>query len=431
MSADRRTLTIGAVAMVLLVAVGVVSASIFARGGCVAVPEATAPATEARADVGAALGDHLDVAGDELAAAIEAATGRTATSVTPVAGAEVLRGTATGTVAAGTGATLLGPDGDPLAALELGEIRLLGGGDGLYALGFVNEDTGQATAITPVAGHDLAVGTCLDTAVVGELFAFHLDARDGELLLLRTDDDADNTEIEVRDAAAGRVWTTPLELGFGSPGVVADRTTAALGTDTIVLGRRTAADDDLPAVIELDREDGTVRGQLSAADLADAADLPVDGATRWEVVAAGEDVAYLTATSDHDDAGPPVLLTVQLDLAQPVAARPLPGPVVAAAVGSDDRVVLLARDGDRAELLELGPDGEVTATTGTAPDVATVAALDGGALTVLDGQLTGPDGAADLPDGIEVLDLLVTDDRVAVLLGHDDEARDPVLVLLT
>lgn len=429
MSADRRTLTIGAIAMVVLIAVGVVSASVFARGGCVAAPESATPTAQARGDVGAALGDHLGVAGDELVAAIESATGRTATSATTVADATGLVVTDGGIVAAGGHSTLIGGDGEPLAALDVGgDVQLLGGGPTSYAIGFVNPDTGQASAITPVDGGDLAIGDCLDTALVGELFAFHLDARDGQLLLLRTDDDADNTEIELRDARRGQIWSTPLELGFGSPGIVADRTSAALTEDAVVIARRTAVDDGLPALLVLDRSDGEVLLARSAEELARDTAVPADQPLRWQVVAADDQVAHLAVTVDADDPEPPVLVRVAVDDGVALGDASLDGPVAATALGDDGRLALLV-DGHPG-LLEIGPDGKVERLDGTPGSSDPLALVDDTATTVLDGALVGRGGPEPLPDEVTVLDLAIRDGQLAVLLGHADDDRDAILVLL-
>ncbi|MEX0705370.1 MAG: hypothetical protein WD041_02005, partial [Nitriliruptoraceae bacterium] len=170
MAADRRVLVIALVAMVVFVSVGVVSAQLFAGSPCgdlapspspVTPTEVPSEASPFEAVLGPASGAwDVGFAADGL---VEVFDGRLA-----VTGPGML------TIGAD------GPDGGVLAA----PARVVGGGDTLWSIAWMNDLTGQVDALVPI-DEDLEVGTCVDTAVVGSPFAFHLDAGDGQLLLLR------------------------------------------------------------------------------------------------------------------------------------------------------------------------------------------------------------------------------------------------------
>src|SRR5690606_8586714 len=95
-------------------------------------------------------------------------------------------------------------------------VRLAGDGTGLFALAWMNDRTGQIDALLPL-GTTLDPGSCVDTAVVGSPFAFHLDANGGEMLLLRVEEDAVDPHIELRDARGGVVWTAGIGVPVAPP----------------------------------------------------------------------------------------------------------------------------------------------------------------------------------------------------------------------
>jgi hypothetical protein len=124
--------------------------------------------------------------------------------------------------------------------------------------------TGQTDALVGLRGTDLEVGACVDTAVVGSPFAFLLGGGEGELLLLRADEDGDNPDLQLRDARAGARWEARLQLPAGPPGTLAERLSAELGPETVVAARRVGPQEEteLPALVSVDRGDGAVQLEL-------------------------------------------------------------------------------------------------------------------------------------------------------------------------
>jgi hypothetical protein len=317
MSADRRVLTVAAISMVALVLVGVVSAQLFTRSACDAIdPEpvpdravaAVAPAVVEGGvpDVGLvaaeALPDLPEGERETLTAAIaslEDAIGPLV-SVADVRGAEGLAVVDGGIVAVGSTATLLDTDGTAVrATVDVDEGTVVGSGSSLFSLALVNPLTGQVDALQAVEP-GLVPGSCLDTATVGTPLAFHLDAGDGELLLLRTEEDGDEPAVELRDPLAGSVWSTELAVGTAPAGVLAERVTARLGVDAVVAGWRTVPADEGDAVALLDREDGEVRWTAAVGPLrqaAQAGDQPL-----WvDVLAVGETEVLVALVADPED----------------------------------------------------------------------------------------------------------------------------------
>jgi hypothetical protein len=215
MSADRRVLAVAAISMVALVLVGVVSAQLFTRSACASIdPEpiadrsvaAVAPAVagEGVPDVGLvaaeALPDVPEGNRDAVTAAIASLEGAIGPLVTAadVRGAEGLRVVDGGVAAVGPVTTVLGADGAEVqATVDVDEGTVVGSGSSLFSLALVNQLTGQVDALQAV-DVGLAAGPCVDTATVGTPLAFHLDAGDGELLLLRTEEDGDEPAVELQ-----------------------------------------------------------------------------------------------------------------------------------------------------------------------------------------------------------------------------------------
>lgn len=299
MAADRRTLTIGAIAMVVLILVGVVSGALFARSACgdigpsvVAAPVAGAEPGLLR-DVAPALDAEertrwlaqLEVLARQLGPIV---------GVAEAPGAGRLTATGLGPVALGETIVQLDPTGAGVrAAVEVGSGTVVGGGDHLYSLALTNLLTGQVDALQPLDG-DLGGMTCVDTALVGSPLAFHLDAADGQLLLLRIEEDGDDAELELRDPIAGRVWGADLDLPAAPAGLAGARLTAGLGPEVIVTGTRTGPGEDAPVLTAVSRDDGAPRWQVTRDQLAAAGVvLAEDGPTRAEVQHVGPDLALI------------------------------------------------------------------------------------------------------------------------------------------
>ncbi len=304
MAADRRVLIIGLVVMLVLVGVGVVTAALFTASACRDIGPGSVTAGPAAAELStvlattpspelAAAGDHLEVAVRDLARALGPLTG-----IADVSGATALTTAWNSIVATGPTTTVLDLTGDDVvAAAAFDEPSLLvGDGGRLYSLAYVNPLTGQVDALLPL-GPVLDPGTCVDTAVVGEPFAFHLAAGGGELLLFRVEEDSDTPELELRDAVEGRRWTADLEVPIAPPGILAERVTAGLGPDVVVSARRVIAGEPQAAVMAVDRDDGEERWRVRPeAVLADAD----DDEPRWlEVVGVSDSVAVVAVAPEQ------------------------------------------------------------------------------------------------------------------------------------
>ncbi len=348
LAADKRTLTIGAVSMVGLILVGVASAQLFVRGGCEPLGDPVAVDTEV-VDAEAALTDlGLDVAG--VVGALGAAFDAEFTAGVEVGDATGITTGAEGLVLTGPQTTALAVDGTPSLRLETGG-DVVGSGDTLYELNLANVGTGQADAFTPVVSADLQPGGCTDTAVVGEAFAFLLDAGDGQMLLFRSDEDGDAAVAQLRDGDA-EAWELPIRLPAGSPGVLAERLTGALGPDRVVVARRVAPDDPDPVVIVADRAAGAADVEVSRDEVLDGFDLADDVAIRVAVHAVDDRRALLSAAPDpaqeNDAASDEPATLGLLDLDDGTIER---------LGGTDGRVVEGTLDGDRFAAVFEGGEG--------------------------------------------------------------------------
>lgn len=302
MAADKRVMIIGVVAMIVLVGVGVVSGALFAGSACGDIEPAPMDAPVAAPDLDAVLNTLAVPDGEEaLQAAVDELAGTlgTVTGVADVTGATELTGLGGGVAATGRATVALdGAGAEVVAAASFDDpARVVGSGSTLYAVALMNELTGQVDALLPVDAQ-LAPGTCVDTAVVGDPLAFHLAAGDGELLLVRIDEDGDTPELELRDATVGRRWRAAFDVPMGPPGILAERITAAMDRELVVAGRRTIPGEEPAAVIAVDRRDGQTVWELDADALVDAA--AVDGPV-WVTVREVDDDGVVVAVSPDTD----------------------------------------------------------------------------------------------------------------------------------
>jgi hypothetical protein len=285
LAADRRTLIIAVVAMVVLVAIGVGSAAVFTRSACARIgPDpvaAGAAGTGVEEVLSAAFADADDATLESMANGVTALAGvlGPVRGMADVGEAERLATLGDhGVAAVGPTTTVLEPSGAAVTAA--GGFRegatVVGSGDTLYSLALVNELTGQVDALLPV-DHELTARTCVDTATVGTQLAFHLAAGDGELLLLRVDEDGDDARVELRDPVAGRVWASAVDVGRAPAGIMGERLTGLLGPRMAVVGGRSTEEEQAPVVTALERAGGEVAWTVSLAAL--AAVLP--GAVTW------------------------------------------------------------------------------------------------------------------------------------------------------
>ncbi|MFP4312264.1 MAG: hypothetical protein ACLFS9_09855 [Nitriliruptoraceae bacterium] len=420
MAADRRTLSIAALAMALLILIGVVSGAVFAGSACddIGPRPVAAPVAGDAASLAAvlpALDRDTRSAWQEQLEVLETALGPVV-GLADADGTARLRSSSLGPVAVGESVVQLDASGSRvLDAVAVGSGTVVGGGDHLYTLALPNPLTGQVDALQPLDA-DLGGLTCVDTALVGSPLAFHLDATDGQLLLLRLEEDGDDAELELRDPVAGRVWGSDLDLPDAPAGLAGSRLTAGLGSEVIVTATRTGPEDTAPVLTAVERSDGTPRWQVTRDELAAAGiALPDDGPTRAEVHAVGSELGLVvltdaTATGQPDEAAErdalnarrQVLVTVALADGEvrswstlPVAER-----VVAAATSHAGAVfVTVDVGGGRTAVREL--DGSEVRMIVETP-------LRGAVLSELDRVVAASDGvvgtaAQPLPGGVATL----------------------------
>lgn len=399
MAADRRTLVIGAVAMVALVLLGVVSGSLFAGSACdgIAPQAVTPPSATGGLDLLDAALDELDEAAlAELRGQLLALSDQlgTVTGVAAAPGATSLAATTAGVASLGDEVVAWRAAGDEAtAAVSLGSGTAVGSGAHLYSLALVNPLTGQVDALQPLDA-SLEGLTCQDTALVGSPLAFHLDAGAGQLLLLRVEEDGDEPELELRDPVAGQVWAAELRLPTAPAGLAGARLTAGLGPEVVLAGTRTTSGEEAPVFTAVARADGAALWSLDRSALADAGvPLSDERATRAEVVAVGEMLALAVlrevdgeggadeeAEQDLRSIGPQRL--VALDPADgrvrwQVALAPTER-VVAGRIGVDvGEVLLLDADSSRTRILVVAPE-DVQSSDGPTVQLAGQDGDDGG-----------------------------------------------------
>jgi len=301
-SNDRRILTIGVTTMVVFLLIGVGSAALFARPTCRLV----APTFVAFDQVTDRDNDSLAVVGnDDLVAFVADVNQAFEGDVTAVdaVGTDRLTLFSERLAAVGTSVLLFDDMNRPTGEIIFRQATVVGGGDTLYALALTNPTSGQIDALQPI-DRDLGARTCVELALVSTPLAFFLDAADGEVLLLRSDEDGDDPFVEVRDPELGRRLNIPVDLTFGSAGQHGVRTAGLFYRDIIVF---TQALTDAPGdtvMWGIDRNDGSVRFTISAQQVRDAANI--EGELALPVRLNGDGLALVLAADDR---------TVLLDIA--------------------------------------------------------------------------------------------------------------------
>ncbi len=380
MAADRRVLIIGLVTMVVLLGVGVTGAALFTGSACGDIglqPVGAGLSDEDRTVVLDELGvageleQQLDATSEDLEAVFGPVRGLAevgdVTTLVALDDAVAAIGSNRVTVVDGAGSSILASASfdDPT--------QLVGSGGSLFSLALVNPLTGQVDALVPV-DPALDAGTCVDTAVVGEPFAFHLAAGGGGLLLFRVEEDAAFPEVELRTGADGRRWTTSLDVPVAPPGILAERISGGLGEDLVVLGRRVVPGEAEPAAMALGRGDGQPRWEVDPSAL----DAVIQQTPVWITVLAVEDDVVILGAAEEEarDVVTPVALGAE-DGAVRWIGEPIGGPVDVEVV--DNTVWLLGRLAGGIEVARLDAgDGSPRSTPWRVDH--------GGALRVLDGM---------------------------------------------
>ena len=431
MSSDKRVMIIGLVVMVALVGVGVVSASLFASSAC----DDIGPNALAGRVASTELGPVLDALGaDADAAELTAFTEQFEERLGPLTGAADATG-ATAMTTLGGGVAAIGPTtvslngsgSQVVSAAEFAEPSLVvGSGERLYSLALINPLTGQVDALQP-QDEDLDPGTCVDTAVVCDPFAFYLDAGGGELLLVRIEEDGDTPELELRDAFQGRRWFSDFEVPVAPPGVLGERITGALGEELIVAARRTVPGDEQAAVIGVERATGDHRWAVAAEDMVAEVAGVGDGAPIWvDVVALGDEVVVLAASGDQArDRAVLVVLDAQdgrvVSVIEPESG---PAEVVDAAL-VDGELWVAWLDGEEADKIaaERYAVADGTRIRGERMPGNHAVIGEGIVATEVSVHQAAEDGfveVAGVPEGVRVIDLIRVGDATSVLLELED-----------
>ena len=430
MSSDKRVMIIGLVVMVALVGVGAVSASLFASSAC----DDIGPIDLAGRVASTELAPVLDAMDAEAGAVELEAFGHQLEEVLgPLTGAADATG-ATGLAALGGGVAAIGSTtisldvsgSEVVAAAEFSDpAMVVGSGERLYSLALINQLTGQVDALQPQDA-DLDPGTCVDTAVVGDPFAFYLDADGGELLLVRIEEDGDTPELELRDAFQGRRWFSDFEVPVAPPGVLAERITGALGEELIVAARRTVPGDVQPAVIGVERASGDHRWAVGADEVAvavagDESDDPI-----WiEVVAVGDDVAVLAASGDQErERAVLIVLDVEDGSVVTVIEPDRPVEVVDAALVDGD-LWLTWLDGEAADQIAVERYAVADGTRIAGERMPGTYGIFGEGLVATEAAVlqAAEDGFVDVarvPEGVRVVDLVRVGEATSVLLELED-----------
>ena len=393
--ADRRVVLTALAVMFALVLSGVAFAAFFATTSCRQLgPELLADPISAESGAAARAlleGTTLGPGGVDV---VEALLGPVASAVAVPLEAPLRIGEAPAGIGAvvvtGDGAVVVSRAGDVTAGATFRRaVTVVGDGVSMFALVLGNTLTGQADAIRPLVptADGLVAGACVDTSAVGSPLSFVHDARGGNLLGLRTDEDGTDAVLELRDHVRGRVWAPVVELPRAPAGLQGSRTSGALGPDTTVVVRRTVldADEPMPVVHAFRRSDGAALWDLDAATVRAVlpADLATESALRLEV-----------ANIDAER----VLLVAFPDVA-PDAALPLPtfGPLGALRAAHERSVTFAVALADGA-LLDVAP-GPASVGRDGADREALVASLVARGVDVADGLATR-DGTWVLIDGV-------------------------------
>ncbi len=416
LSADRRTLIVAAVAMVGLVAVGVVSGALFATSACDDIAPGAVTAGSAGPDLTGAGIDLVRAAGlaegelEEAVSTLVAPLG-TLTGVAEATGATRLASGPTGPVALGSTATSLGADGSVIeASAGVADGTIVGSGETLYSLALTNELTGQVDALQPLdAG--LSGLTCVDTALVGSPLAFHLDAGQGELLLLRVEEDGEEPMLELRDPVAGRVWSADLELPTAPAGLAGARLTARMGDHLVVAGTRVHPGDGAPALTAVARADGGARWIVDRGELVAGGGASFDdGAMRTEVAVVGDGMVLVglraveggggadeEAGQDAVAAGAHHLVALDPDDGGLLWSEPVGGAervVDAEVVAGRAEVVLVDRTAGLVRWVTVDGEGLVERARTSVPGSGGASGAGTDAVSLHAGRIAVPDGGA-------------------------------------
>ncbi len=392
--ADRRVALIALAIMFGLVLSGVGFAAFYASTSCRHIERPTLLTQFSASETGPAARAQLVAAGLQETAidAAESVLGPVMSTVElPLSAPQRLGPAPTGigaVLVTGDGAAVIAPEGEVTAAATYRRpVTVVGDGVTMFALVVGNTRTGQVDALVPLTPtvRGLESGACVDTSAVGSPLSFVHDARDGNLLGLRTDEDGTRVVIELRDHVRGRVWAPALELPRAPAGLQGSRTSGALGPDVAVVARRAAptGGSSMPLVVAFDRVEGTVRWALEEPVVLGTlpAALANEPALRLEVA--------------HVDAERAVLVVFP-DVAP---NAPLPR----------------ATFGPLGDLMDV-PDGAVTLTL----DVATGAVSDvavGPPTVDRDGEARGALRAELQARGVQVDDVMASRDSTWVLVG--------------
>jgi outer membrane protein assembly factor BamB len=320
--------------------------------------------------------------------------------------------------------------------VDVGDGQVIGSGDTLYSVAAVNELTGQVDALVPL-DEDLEAQTCVNTSLINSPLAFALDARGGELLLLRIEEDGGEPELELRDAVEGRVWGPRLDIGIAQPGIQGERLTGRLGPELAVTGRRTFAGEVEPVLTAVDRRTGAIVWTVDRDDLGDRLEGEIPETV--EVWAVGLDAIVVGLSPDadpEDDRQQRLAATVPPRL---VAFRTSDGTVLweeTLAAGDEVRhiatdptderriwVTIADEDGVRFANREHDDgagdgEGELTTMTGTTGDDGSITVLDDGRAVAV------------TADSLSIIDVATIDAFAGDLIARDAVAHHGGLTVL-
>ncbi len=282
--ADRRVVITALVVMVALVLFGVGFGGLFGATNCRQLRpidlDIASSAVPAAVTSGEGIGALLAAQGvdRQTLAAGEALLGGAALAVPVLLDAPLRVGLhPSGVLVTGDGAVLVAPEGNILAGVRFRRpVTVVGDGSAVYALVVGNVITGQVDALRPLRPEvdGFVTGTCVDTSAVGSPLSFLHDAREGQMVGLRTDEDGSDAVLELRDPTRGRVWAPVVTLPRAPAGLQGARTSGMIGPETVVMARRIgvslvdpAVDDDGHALQAFDRRDGMLRWTLAPGDV--------------------------------------------------------------------------------------------------------------------------------------------------------------------
>jgi len=315
-SADRRVVIVALSVMVALVLFGVGFGSLFGATNCRQLRPVELDVTSSAVSAPSGGSEARELLSTEGVApavlvAIEELLGGLGAVVPVVIDAPLRIGPhRDGVLVTGDGAVLVGPDAGIASGVSFRRaITVVGDGDAVYALVVGNTITGQVDALRPLipSVDGFAPGTCVDTSAVGSPLSFLHDARGGNMLGLRTDEDGTDAVLELRDPTRGRVWAPVVELPRAPAGLQGARTSGVIGPDTVVMARRIGVmlddrtiDDPGYAIEAIGRTDGASRWTRSPAEV--RAVLPAEladvGTLRLEVAHVGTARALVTVAPD-------------------------------------------------------------------------------------------------------------------------------------